>query len=63
MYFLADKTPGTPEYTAAIGAQTGWGYLVVGVPSLAMMGYALIRLFKGLKQLTGLETDDIMLPR
>jgi hypothetical protein len=63
MYFLADKTPGTPEYTAAIGAQTGWGYLVVGVPSLAMMAYALIRLFKGLKQLTGLETDDIMLPR
>ncbi len=63
MYFLADKTPGTPEYTAAIGAQTGWGYLVVGVPSLAMMAYALFRLFKGLKQLTGLGTDDIMLPR
>ncbi len=63
MYFLHDKTPGTSEYIAAIGAQTGWGYLVVGVPSLAMMGYALFRLFKGLKELTGLGTDDIMLPR
>ncbi len=63
MYFLADKTPGSPEYTAAIGAQTGWGYLVVGVPSVAMMAYALFRLFKGLKRLTGLETDQIMLPR
>ncbi len=63
MYFLHDKTPGTPEYTAAIGTQTGWGYLVVGVPSLLMMAYALFRLFKGLKTLTGLETDDLMLPR
>ncbi|MDB6070439.1 MAG: hypothetical protein JWL81_1610 [Verrucomicrobiales bacterium] len=63
MYFLHDKIPGTPEYTAAIGAQTGWGYLVVGVPSLLMMAYALFRLFKGLKTLTGLETDDLMLPR
>jgi hypothetical protein len=63
MYFLADKTPGSPEYTAAIGSQTGWGYLVVGVPSLAMMAFSLFRLFKGLKTLTGLETDEIMLPR
>lgn len=63
IYFLKDKTPGTAEYTAAIGAQTGWGYLVVGVPSLGMMAYALFYLFKGLKNLTGLQTDDLMLPR
>lgn len=63
MYFLADKTPGTPEFTAAIGRQTGWGYLVVGVPSMAMMGYALYRLLKGLKSLTGLETEQILLAR
>ena len=63
MYFLAGKTPGSPEYTAAIGAQTGWGYLVVGVPSLGMMAFSLLRLFKGLKSLTGLGTDEIMLPR
>jgi intracellular septation protein A len=63
MYFLSGKTPGSPEYTSAIGAQTGWGYLVVGVPSLLMMGYALFRLFKGLKTLTGLSSDDIMMPR
>lgn len=63
MYFLADKTPGSPEYTSAIGAQTGWGYLVVGVPSLLMMAFSLFRLFKGLKDLTGLTGDDIMLPR
>jgi hypothetical protein len=63
MYFLADKVPGTPDFTAAIGRQTGWGYLVVGVPSMAMMGYALFRLFKGLKALTGLDSEQIMLAR
>ncbi|MES2708787.1 MAG: VC0807 family protein [Verrucomicrobiota bacterium] len=63
MYFLADKVPGTPDFTAAIGRQTGWGYLVVGVPSLAMMGFALFRLFKGLKTLTGLDSEQIMMPR
>jgi hypothetical protein len=63
IYFLQGKTPGSPEYTAAIGAQTGWGYLVVGVPSMAVMAYALFNLFKGLKTLTGLSSDDLMLPR
>lgn len=63
LYFLQGKVPGTPEYTAGIGAQAGWGYLVVGLPTLVMMAYALYRLFKGLKVLTGLETDDLMLPR
>ncbi|RYD29617.1 MAG: MFS transporter [Verrucomicrobiaceae bacterium] len=63
MYFLADKVPGSPAFTAAIGRQTGWGYLIVGVPSLAMMGYALFRLFKGIKNLTGLDSEQIMMPR
>jgi hypothetical protein len=33
------------------------------VPSLAMMIYAMLRLFRGLKDLTGLNSDQIMLPR
>ena len=37
--------------------------VVIGVPSMAMMIYAMLRLFKGLKQLTGLDSDQIMLPR
>ena len=63
MYFLGDKVPGSAEFTAAIGSQTGWGYLVVGLPSMGMMGFSLWRLFKGLKGLTGLETEEMMLPR
>ena len=47
----------------AIGKQTGWGWVVIGVPSMAMMLYAMFRLFKGVKRLTGLDTDQMMLPR
>jgi len=63
MFFLDGLTPGSTEYTEAIGKQTGWGWVVIGVPSMAMMLFAMFRLFKGVKRLTGLDTDQIMLPR
>lgn len=63
IYFLTGKEPGTSEYTEAIGKQTGWGWVVIGVPSMGMMLFAMMRLFKGLKRLTGLNSDEIMLPR
>jgi hypothetical protein len=63
VYFIGGKEPGSTEYTEAIGKQTGWGWVVIGVPSMAMMIFAMLRLFKGVKKLTGLETEQIMLPR
>jgi hypothetical protein len=63
IYFISGKEPGSTEYTEAIGRQTGWGWVVIGVPSMAMMIFAMLRLFKGVKRLTGLNTDEILLPR
>ena len=63
IYFLTGKEPGSTEYSEAIGSQTGWGWVVIGVPSMAMMLFAMFRLFKGVKRLTGLDTDQMMLPR
>ena len=63
IFFLDGLTPGSSEYSEAIGKQTGWGWLVIGVPTMAMMIFAMLRLFKGLKRLTGLDSDQIMLPR
>jgi len=63
IYFISGKEPGSTEYTEAIGKQTGWGWVVIGVPSMAMMLFAMLRLFKGVKRLTGLDTEQIMLPR
>lgn len=63
IYFIDGKTPGSTEYVEAIGKQTLWGWVVIGAPSAAMMIFAMLHLFKGLKRLTGLETEQIMLPR
>ncbi|MBP7949181.1 MAG: hypothetical protein KA004_05950 [Verrucomicrobiales bacterium] len=63
MHFLDGKQPGSEEYTQAIGRQTGWGFLVIGVPMMAFLITAFLRLIKGLQRLTGLSQDDLMLPR
>lgn len=63
LYFLNGKEPGSEDYTAGIGKVTGWGFLVIGVPMMACLIWAFIRLTKGLQRMTGLSQDDIMLPR
>ena len=63
IYFISGTEHDKQLYNAAIAKQTGWGWLVIGVPSMAMMLFAMFRLFKGVKHLTGLETEQIMLPR
>ncbi len=63
MYFLQGKAPGTAEYNQGIASQQGWGYLVIGVPSILFMVVAFIRMQKGLSRLTGLPTEQLLLPR
>lgn len=63
IYFLEGHKPGSPDYSEAIGRQMLWSWVIIAVPSLAMMIFAMIRLFKGVKRLTGLDMDHIMLPR
>lgn len=62
LYFLKGLAPGSPEFTEGIGKLSAWGWLVIGLPSAVLTVWAMFRLFRGLKQLTGLDTDDIMLP-
>lgn len=63
LFFLTGTEHDEELYNSAIAKQTGWGWLVIGVPTMAMMLFAMFRLFKGLKRLTGLDTDQILLPR
>jgi hypothetical protein len=63
LYFLNGKVPGTTEFTEGIGKVSAWGWVVIGVPSAGLTVWAMIRLFRGLKQMTGMESDDFMLPR
>ena len=63
LYFLNGTVPGSDTYTAAIGKVNGWGFVVIGLPMMAFLVIAFLRLIKGLQQLTGLTQDEIMIPR
>lgn len=66
-YFLHDLDPSAENwkelYNEDVGRITGWGFLVIGVPLLVVGGFILARLIKGLKVLTGLETEKILQAR
>jgi hypothetical protein len=66
-YFLGDLDPTAKNwkelYNSDVAKITGWGFLVIGFPLLVVGGFILSRLIKGLKELTGLETDRILQAR
>jgi hypothetical protein len=57
---ILKSAPGTPEYSAEIGKMMGLSYLVVMLPSMAVMILVLIALIKTLTHLTGLKMDDLL---
>lgn len=50
-------------YNQAVGKITWWGFLVIGLPMTAFLVCCMLYLLKGLRRLTGLENDELMLPR
>lgn len=52
--------PGTPEYTAEIGRMTGLSFVVIALPSTALLMVALFYLFKQLHKLTGMKFEEFM---
>lgn len=51
------------QYNAQVAKITGWGFLVIGLPILLFMAFTLWHLFRGLRKITGLEQEQLMLPR
>ncbi len=51
------------NFNTIIARVTGWGFAVIGVPTLIFLFFTLRRLLKGLGKLTGLTDDELMLPR
>ncbi len=51
------------EYNKGVAKLTGWSFAVIGVPILLILFFVLWRLVHGLRKLTGLETEEILLPR
>ncbi len=59
--FLIQSESGTEAFNREIGKMTFWSYPVIVLPSMTVMFLALFKLLKGIKQLTGLELEDILL--
>ncbi len=57
---VLQSEPGTEAFTAEIGRMTGLGYVVVMIPSMAVMIAVLIALIRTLTGLTGLHMDDLL---
>jgi hypothetical protein len=54
--------PGTPEFNAELGRMHWLAPVVIGVPSMLVMMLLLWRMLAGLRQLTGLTTDELFHP-
>lgn len=59
---IVTAMPDTPLFNEQLGRLTWLSYLVIMVPSMAVMIYALWRLLKGLQGLTGLKLEEILHP-
>ena len=57
---ILKSEPGTEAYAAEIGKMTGLSYIVVMLPSMAVMMAVLWALIKTLTHLTGLKLDDLL---
>lgn len=57
--WLLTAPAGTPEFNAQLGKMQWMSWPVIVLPSMGMMMFALWRLLGGIKQLTGLELDQV----
>lgn len=53
------STPGTEAFATELGKMTAYSYVVIVIPSIAVMMAAMFYLFKRLTKLTGLSLEDI----
>ena len=58
--FDANAAEATETYNSIISTMTWAGLVVIGLPLVAFMFYTLMRLLKGLRELTGLDDKELM---
>ncbi|MCW1914911.1 hypothetical protein OJ996_15085 [Luteolibacter sp. GHJ8] len=51
------------KYNEIVGKLTGAGFLIIGLPLMGILFLILTRLLKGLRELTGLKDEELMMPR
>jgi hypothetical protein len=61
--FILKSEPGTTAFDQELGRMTLLSFPVAGGPAILVLFAAFWLLIRGVKQLTGLQTDDIFNPR
>ena len=61
--FDATAAEALEKYNGIVGKLTGWSFAVIGVPVMGILFVILTRLLKGLRELTGMDDKELMLPR
>lgn len=59
---IVTAMPETAEFNAQLGRLTWVSYVVIAVPSLGVMVFALWKMFKGIEALTGLTMEEVLHP-
>lgn len=62
LYLIGGTEPGSESYVKAIGKLNWMGFIVIGIPLLAITIVLLLWLLRSITTLTGLERDDLMNP-
>ena len=63
-YFVTtDPWNNLAEYNDQVSKMMGWSYLVIALPCMIITGVVLWRLFGGIRELTGLEPEDVMVAK
>ena len=63
MYFLEGKTDSQEDFNSGVAKLTGWGFAVIGVPMMVILMVTMWKFVSGLKKLTGMDNEEILLPR
>lgn len=67
MYFLGDLNHAAANareiYNEKVAKITGWGFVVIGLPVLVFLFFTLKKLLSGLRGITGLSDEELMMPR
>ncbi|MFK7909971.1 MAG: hypothetical protein AB8F34_05140, partial [Akkermansiaceae bacterium] len=63
LYFLKDNTHSQEAFNDGVAKLTGWGFAVIGIPMMVILMITMWRFVSGLKNLTSMDNDEILLPR
>jgi len=63
MHFLQGNTASQETFNDGVAKLTGWGFAVIGLPMMLILMITMWKFVSGLKKITGMENDEILLPR